>query len=93
MVKKDVLTRVEEALEVLKKGQLIIVADDVEREGEGDMVGIAEHVTPENVNTMISHARGFARPKMGKTTLYSQLAVKCAKALCHIRGHAMNTVI
>ncbi len=39
MIKKDVLTRVEEALQVLKKGQLIIVADDVEREGEGDMVG------------------------------------------------------
>ncbi|MEE6666118.1 GTP cyclohydrolase II [Pediococcus acidilactici] len=59
MIKKDVLTRVEEALEVLKKGQLIIVADDVEREGEGDMVGLAEHVTPENANTMISHARGL----------------------------------
>ncbi|NRD13425.1 GTP cyclohydrolase II [Pediococcus acidilactici] len=59
MIKKDVLTRVEEALQVLKKGQLIIVADDVEREGEGDMVGLAEHVTPENVNSMISHARGL----------------------------------
>ncbi|MHC5564889.1 GTP cyclohydrolase II [Pediococcus acidilactici] len=59
MIKKDVLTRVEEALQVLKKGQLIIVADDVEREGEGDMVGLAEHVTSENVNSMISHARGL----------------------------------
>ncbi|MGI1725135.1 GTP cyclohydrolase II [Pediococcus acidilactici] len=59
MIKKDVLTRVEEALQVLKKGQLIIVVDDVEREGEGDMVGLAEHVTPENVNSMISHARGL----------------------------------
>ena len=50
---------VERAIEDLRNGRLIIVADDEDRENEGDLVGAAELVTPEMVNFMITHARGW----------------------------------
>ena len=49
---------VEEALEALKKGGMVIVADDEARENEGDLICAAEFATPENVNFMISEAKG-----------------------------------
>lgn len=55
----NVVTKVEAALEDLKKGKLIIVADSPNRESEGDMVGLADFVSPENVNYMIHNARGL----------------------------------
>ncbi|TDE75302.1 MULTISPECIES: GTP cyclohydrolase II [Streptococcus] len=50
---------VEKALADLKAGKLIVVVDDDDREAEGDLVGLAELVTPENVNFMTAHARGL----------------------------------
>ena len=49
---------VEEALEALKNGGMVIVADDEARENEGDLICAAEFATPENVNFMISKAKG-----------------------------------
>lgn len=49
---------VEEALEALKNGGMVIVADDEARENEGDLICAAEFATPENVNFMISEAKG-----------------------------------
>jgi 3,4-dihydroxy 2-butanone 4-phosphate synthase/GTP cyclohydrolase II len=48
-----------EALEVLRQGKMIILVDDEDRENEGDLVLAAEHVTPEAVNFMARHARGL----------------------------------
>ena len=53
------MSNIEQALEDLRAGKLIVVADDPDREGEGDLVGIAEYVTPETVNAMITLARGL----------------------------------
>ena len=53
------MNNVEQALADLKAGKLIVVADDPDREGEGDLLGVAEYVTPETVNTMITLARGL----------------------------------
>jgi 3,4-dihydroxy 2-butanone 4-phosphate synthase/GTP cyclohydrolase II len=50
---------IDEALEALKKGKMIILVDDEERENEGDIVLAAESVTPEAINFMITHARGL----------------------------------
>ncbi len=50
---------IEQAIEDLRNGKLIIVADDEDRENEGDLVCAAELVTPEMVNFMITHARGW----------------------------------
>ena len=50
---------VEEALEDLKNGKIILVADDEDRENEGDMICAAEFATTENVNFMATHAIGL----------------------------------
>lgn len=59
MTSEEIITKVENALSELKKGNLIIVADSPERESEGDMVGLADFATGETVNKMITHARGL----------------------------------
>ncbi|MGG5324675.1 GTP cyclohydrolase II [Enterococcus pernyi] len=53
------MSNITEAIKTLKKGGLIIVADDEDRESEGDLVGLAEYVTPEAVNFMIKFGRGL----------------------------------
>lgn len=50
---------IEEALEDLKAGKMIIVADDDDRENEGDLICAAEKITPEHINFMANHARGL----------------------------------
>jgi 3,4-dihydroxy 2-butanone 4-phosphate synthase/GTP cyclohydrolase II len=50
---------IEEALSALKKGEIIIVVDDEDRENEGDLVVLAEKATPEAINFMITHGRGL----------------------------------
>ncbi|AKP67863.1 bifunctional 3,4-dihydroxy-2-butanone-4-phosphate synthase/GTP cyclohydrolase II [Companilactobacillus ginsenosidimutans] len=59
MTSTEIIEKVENALTELKKGNLIIVADSPDRESEGDMIGLADFATGENVNTMIKHARGL----------------------------------
>lgn len=58
---------VEKALADLKAGKLIVVVDDDDREAEGDLVGLAELVTPENVNFMTAHARGLICTPVSKS--------------------------
>ncbi|MFQ3577102.1 MAG: bifunctional 3,4-dihydroxy-2-butanone-4-phosphate synthase/GTP cyclohydrolase II [Cytophagales bacterium] len=53
------LDRIEEAIEDIKSGKIIIVVDDEDRENEGDMICAAETITPEIVNFMTKHARGL----------------------------------
>jgi len=53
------LNTIEEALADLKKGKLIIVVDDEDRENEGDFVTAAGNVTPEIINFMSKHGRGL----------------------------------
>lgn len=50
---------VEEALEELRKGKIVLVTDDENRENEGDMICAAEFATTENVNFMAIHAKGL----------------------------------
>jgi 3,4-dihydroxy 2-butanone 4-phosphate synthase / GTP cyclohydrolase II len=51
--------RVEDAIEDIRQGKMVIVADDEDRENEGDIVMAASKVTPEHVNFMVKHARGL----------------------------------
>ena len=50
---------IEEAIEDIRQGKLIIVVDDEHRENEGDFVAAAELVTPEMINFMATHGRGL----------------------------------
>ncbi len=52
------LNTIEEAIEDFRKGEIVIVVDDEDRENEGDMIMAAELITPEKVNFMLKHARG-----------------------------------
>ena len=49
---------VEEAIESFRKGEIVIVMDDADRENEGDFICAAEKVTPEHVNFMLKYGRG-----------------------------------
>lgn len=53
------LNKIEEAIEDIKNGKLVIVVDDENRENEGDFVAAAEAITPELVNFMATHGRGL----------------------------------
>ena len=50
---------IEEALEELRQGRLILVTDDPDRENEGDLICAAQFATTENVNFMATHAKGL----------------------------------
>ena len=50
---------IEEALEELRAGRIILVTDDSDRENEGDMICAAEFATQENINFMATHAKGL----------------------------------
>src|SRR5512133_902683 len=53
------LDGIEEAIEDIKQGKLVIVVDDEDRENEGDFICAAELITPEIVNFMAKHGRGL----------------------------------
>ena len=62
---------IEEALEDLRAGKIILVTDDANRENEGDMICAAEFATQENINFMACHAKGLIC-----TPMSSQIAAK-----------------
>ena len=53
------LNTIEEAIEDIRQGKVIIVVDDEDRENEGDFLAAAEMVTPEMINFMATHGRGL----------------------------------
>ena len=55
----NIFNTIEEAIEDIKAGKVIIVADDEDRENEGDLVCAAEKVTPEIINFMTKYGRGL----------------------------------
>ncbi|MGL5255407.1 MAG: bifunctional 3,4-dihydroxy-2-butanone-4-phosphate synthase/GTP cyclohydrolase II [Proteocatella sp.] len=57
---------VEEALEALKRGEIIITTDDEDRENEGDFICAAEFATTENINFMAIHGKGLICMPMSK---------------------------
>ena len=59
MSEKIKINSIEEAIEDIKNGKVIIVVDDEDRENEGDFICAAESITPEIVNFMATHGRGL----------------------------------
>lgn len=58
---------VEEALEELRQGRIILVTDDEDRENEGDFICAAEYATTGNVNFMATHGKGLICMPMGES--------------------------
>ncbi len=61
------IQRVLEAIQEIKKGKMVIMIDDEDRENEGDLVYAAAFSTPDNVNFMATHARGLICVALSKT--------------------------
>ncbi|HPK01455.1 MAG TPA: bifunctional 3,4-dihydroxy-2-butanone-4-phosphate synthase/GTP cyclohydrolase II [Candidatus Sumerlaeota bacterium] len=55
----EVFTPIPQAIEAIRKGEIIILIDDEDRENEGDFVFAAEHATPEKINLLATHGRGL----------------------------------
>jgi len=53
------LNTIPEAIEAIRRGEIIIVVDDEDRENEGDFLIAARHATPEVINFMATHGRGL----------------------------------
>jgi 3,4-dihydroxy 2-butanone 4-phosphate synthase/GTP cyclohydrolase II len=53
------LDTIESAIEEIRKGKLVIVVDDEDRENEGDFIGSAKYVSPESINFMSMYGRGL----------------------------------
>ena len=51
--------KVEEAVEEIKSGKILIIVDDEDRENEGDLVCAAEYATPDIINFMVTHGKGM----------------------------------
>ena len=76
---KKVLSSIPEALDEIKKGKLIIVVDDEDRENEGDFVTAARNTTPDIINFMTKYGRGLICAPLTKTrckALHLPLMVK-----------------
>ena len=59
MTEETRLNTINEAIEEIRQGRIVIVVDDEDRENEGDFICSAELVTPEIVNFMATHGRGL----------------------------------
>ena len=51
--------KVEDAIEDIRQGKMLVVVDDEDRENEGDIIVAAETVTPEQINFMATYAKGL----------------------------------
>ena len=63
------LDSIESAIEDIKKGKLVIVVDDEDRENEGDFITAAGNATPETINFMSKYGRGLICAPPGRRTL------------------------
>jgi 3,4-dihydroxy 2-butanone 4-phosphate synthase/GTP cyclohydrolase II len=78
------LDSIKETIEEIKKGNMVIVVDDEDRENEGDMVMAAEKVTPEKINFLSKYARGLIcvplpKEKIDKLDLHPMVLINTAK--------------
>src|SRR3712207_26222 len=53
------LAKIEDAVEQIRSGRMVIVVDDEDRENEGDLIFAAEKVTPEHINFMVRYCSGI----------------------------------
>ncbi len=64
-----VLNSIEEAIEAIKNGEIIIVVDDENRENEGDFIAAAEVINPKMINFMATHGRGLICAPLTEKTM------------------------
>ncbi len=70
------LNTIEEAIEDIRQGKIIIVVDDEDRENEGDFLAAAEKVTPEMINFMATYGRGLICAPLNRKSL-QRIRITC----------------
>ncbi len=78
------LNGIEDTIEEIKKGKIVIVVDDADRENEGDMILAAEKTTPESINFISKYARGLicvplTTKRLDELKLHPMVGVNTAK--------------
>jgi 3,4-dihydroxy 2-butanone 4-phosphate synthase/GTP cyclohydrolase II len=78
------LNGIEKVIEEIKKGKIVIVVDDADRENEGDMILAAEKATPESINFISKYARGLicvplTTKRLEELNLHPMVGVNTAK--------------
>lgn len=53
------ITKIEDAIEAISRGEMVIVVDDEDRENEGDIIAASDSITPQQIAFMMNHARGL----------------------------------
>jgi len=87
-MKNSVFNSVEECIESISQGRMIIVCDDENRENEGDLIIAAEKTTDESINFMVTHGRGLVCVPMEGERLQ---ALKIERAPSRNRGDRFAT--
>jgi 3,4-dihydroxy 2-butanone 4-phosphate synthase/GTP cyclohydrolase II len=82
----DRIHPITDAIEDIRRGQMIILVDDDDRENEGDFVFAAEKCTPALLNTMMSYGRGLiCQPMTGEATQHLQLPQQVFSNEAHLQ--------
>ncbi|MBW7906154.1 MAG: bifunctional 3,4-dihydroxy-2-butanone-4-phosphate synthase/GTP cyclohydrolase II [Phycisphaerae bacterium] len=81
---KTPFSPIQECIDELRRGNLIVLVDDEDRENEGDLVCAAEHITPEKVNFMLRYGRGtlcvaLARARCERLQFHPQSAANTTR--------------
>ncbi len=77
---------IEEAIEAIRNGEMVIIVDDEDRENEGDLVMAAEKVTPEDINFMAKHGRGLIQlPATGERLDELKIHSMVADSTAHLQ--------
>jgi len=84
----SVFNSVEECIEAISQGRMIIVCDDENRENEGDLIIAADKITDESINFMVTHGRGLVCVPMTGERLQS---LNIERAPCRNRGDQFDT--
>ncbi|HAU76217.1 MAG TPA: 3,4-dihydroxy-2-butanone-4-phosphate synthase, partial [Agrobacterium sp.] len=53
------VARIEDAINAISRGEMVIVVDDEDRENEGDIIAASDSITPQQIAFMMNHARGL----------------------------------
>ena len=56
---RGIFASIPDAIDEIRRGRIVLVVDDADRENEGDFIMAAEACTPEAVNFMVTHGRGI----------------------------------
>ena len=85
------LSSVEEGLEDIRQGKIIIVIDDENRENEGDFIIAGEKITPEKVNFMITHGKGLLCVPIPKARCAELKLAPMATMSVDLKGYGCTT--